>query len=306
MFNYKSIIKSRNMRLLILHFLSFIPDKTMIKIQYRIKLNQSLNLKNPQRFTEKLQWYKLYYRDPLMSQCVDKFDVREYVKDCGLEDILVPIVGVFDKPEDVNFNKLPDKFVVKDTLGGGGNSVVICEDKNRIDATELKNKMSKWVKSSTSFRQGGREWVYGGKKHRIIIEHFLPSDPNKGGLIDYKFFCFNGEPKYLYIIADRVVGDKAGFAIYDSVTFENLNVERCDEKPLQREVKKPEVYDEMYKVAQILSKPFPEARIDLYCVNNKVYFGEITFFDGSGYMRFKPDSFDYEIGKAFELPERNN
>ena len=128
----------------------------------------------------------------------------------------------------------------------------------------------------------------------------------EGGLIDYKFFCFNGKPEFLYVLADRKVGDKAGLGVFNADTYEKLNVVRCDEKPLERVVEKPQVYDKMYEIAQILSKPFPESRIDLYCIDNKVYFGEITFFDGSGYMKFAPDEFDFTIGDKFILPERNN
>ena len=303
--SYKNLIKSRSTRLAILRLMAFIPDKTMIKLQYRIKLHRKLNLKKPKRFTEKLQWYKLYYRDSLMAKCADKFDVREYVKECGLEDILVPIIGIYDKPEQINFAKLPKEFVAKDTLGGGGNSVIICKNKEKLDILDCRSKMRKWVKTSTSFRQGGREWVYGGKKHRIIIEQFLPSDEKNGGLIDYKFFCFYGKPEVLYVIADRIVGQKAGFGVFNPDTFEQIDVERCDEKPLERKIEMPDKYDEMLQIAKRLSKPFPEARIDLYCVEGKVYFGEITFFDGSGYMSFNPDSFDYEMGDRFRLPERN-
>ena len=127
--SYKNLIKSRKTRLAILRLMAFIPDKTMVKIQYRIKLHRKLDLKNPKRFTEKLQWYKLYYRDPLMAKCVDKYDVREYVKECGLGDILIPIIGIYDTPQQIDIKKLPNKFVAKDTLGGGGNAVIICKKK---------------------------------------------------------------------------------------------------------------------------------------------------------------------------------
>ena len=126
--DYKKIIKSRKVREQILRLLRFVPDKTMVKIQYRIKTGRKLNLKNPQRYTEKLQWYKLYYKNPLMIKCVDKYDVREYVKSLGLEEILNECYGVFDKVEDIDFDKLPNQFVMKDTLGGGGDRVIICKD----------------------------------------------------------------------------------------------------------------------------------------------------------------------------------
>lgn len=303
--SYKDIIKSRKMRLAILKCFSFIPDKSMIKLQYRIKLHRKLDLVNPRRFTEKLQWYKIYYRDLLMQQCVDKYEVRKYVEECGLSEILIPIVGVYDDVRDIKIEELPEQFVAKDTLGGGGNSVIICNNKENLKEDFL-SILNKWTHSSTSYRQGGREWVYGGRKHRIILEQLLPSKAEDGGLIDYKFFCFNGKPEYLYVLADRKVGDKAGLGVFKADTYEKFNVVRCDEKPLERVVEKPQVYDKMYEIAQILSRPFPESRIDLYCIDNKVYFGEITFFDGSGYMKFDPDEFDFTMGDKFILPERNN
>ena len=133
MIDYKKIFKSRKLRLAILELLSFIPDKLMIKIQYYIKIGRKLNLKNPQRYTEKLQWYKLNYKNPLMIKCVDKYDVREYVKDCGLENTLNECYGIFNSPDEINFDALPNKFVLKDTLGGGGNSIIICDDKSKAN-----------------------------------------------------------------------------------------------------------------------------------------------------------------------------
>ena len=135
--DYKKIIKSRSLRLKILRFLSFVPDKTMIKIQYKLKTGHKLNLKNPRRFTEKLQWYKLYYKNPLMIRCVDKGDVRKYVAKCGLKDILIPSYGIYNSFDEINWDKLPSKFVVKDTLGGGGNSIIIVKDKKDINFEKL-------------------------------------------------------------------------------------------------------------------------------------------------------------------------
>ena len=136
--DYKKMLKSRKLRLKILSLLSFIPDKTMLKIQYRIKTGHSLNLKKPKRFTEKLQWYKLYYKNPLMIQCVDKYDVKEYVKSKGLERILIPCYGIYDSVEDIIWRDLPSQFVLKDTLGSGGNTVIVVNDKSKVSISELK------------------------------------------------------------------------------------------------------------------------------------------------------------------------
>lgn len=300
--NYKSFIKSRQIRWKILELLNFVPDKQMISIQYFIKCNRLLNLKAPQRFTEKLQWYKLYYRDPLMQLCSDKYEVREYVKNKGLNDILIPIIGIYDKIEDIQIDNLPQQFVAKDTLGAGGTSVIICKDKKTLNYEVFKKQLSLWLNTSSTLKSYGREWVYEGKTHRIIIEDYLQNDPTQGGLIDYKFFCFNGKCAYVYVIADRIIGKQAALGIYTR-DFKKLDVYRADEAPLTRCITKPSNYKILVEIAEALSSPFPEARIDLYDIENKIYFGEITFFDGSGYMKFEPDQFDFDLGSRFILPE---
>lgn len=306
MIDYKKIIKSRKVRLAILRFLRFIPDKWMIKLQYRIKLGRKLDLKNPKRFTEKLQWYKLFYRNPLMPKCVDKGDVREYVESLGLGSILTKCYGVFDRAEEVDFSVLPDKFVIKDTLGSGGNSVIICKDKATLDINSVRGQMTEWVNTRHNVKSGGREWpYYSGKKHRIIIEEYIESDESKGGLIDYKFFCFNGKTEYLYVFADRNLGDGAGESIYDA-EFNNTGYYSDDERPIKRKLTKPSNFDEMRSIAEKLSARFPHARVDMYDQNNTILFGELTFFDGSGYYSFEPDEFDFILGEKFVLPERNN
>lgn len=289
---------SRKLRCKILQLLDFVPDELMVRLQYRMKTGNSLNLNKPTRFTEKLQFYKLYYRDTVMKQCVDKYDVREYIQRQGYGDTLNECLGIFNSPEEVDFEALPNKFVSKDTLGGGGNAVVLVKDKSKLDIAKLKKQMQSWVDEPADKKHPGREWVYEGRKHRIIIEKFIESAPEKGGLIDYKFFCNYGETKFLYVVADRVLGKSAGFGIF-SPDFNLMPVSRADEKPLTREIPKPENYEELKIIAEALAKPFPEARIDLYDVDGKIYFGEITFFDGSGYMTFTPDVYDEILGDMF-------
>lgn len=304
MMDYKKIIKSRAVRIRIMQALSFVPDKTMLGIQYCIKMGRKLNLKDPKRYTEKLQWYKLYYRDPLMAQCVDKYEVRKYVESCGLGNILNECYGVYETPDEIDFERLPDQFVLKDTLGGGGNGVIICSDKSTLDIPRAVKTMRNWVKPVPG-KHPGREWVYDQGKNRIIIEKYIPSDPDKGGLIDYKFFCFNGKIAYVYGIADRRVGQKAGLGIF-TPEFELLPYTRLDEKPLERTLKKPDNYEQLKQVAEKLAAPFPHARIDLYDQSGQILFGEITFFDGSGYMKFGPDEFDFMMGNEFELPGKRS
>lgn len=297
--DYKRIFKSRSVRLTILNLLGFIPDKLMIKIQYRIKTGRKLNLKNPQRYTEKLQWYKLNCRDQLMKECVNKYLVRDYVKRQELDFLLVDCYGLFDSFKQIDFTILPSQFVVKDTLGGGGNSVYIVKDKNKLDYNDLKSKCDSWMKKYGLNRKNpGREWPYENQENKIIVEEYIESE--NGELDDFKFFCFNGKVSYIYVITDRKLGDKVSLGIFDC-NFNQINAYRKDENRLNKEYKKPINFDKMIKYAEILSRPFSHARIDLYNVDGKIYFGEITFFDGSGYMKYDPDDFDYILGKDFNI-----
>lgn len=301
--DYKKIIKDRERRMRILQCFRFIPDKQMIKLQYRIKTGRKLNLKSPKRFTEKLQWYKLYYRNPLMCQCVDKYDVREYVKSKGLKLILNECYGIYENVDEIDFQSLPKQFVIKDTLGGGGTSVIIVKNKDIFNLNSAKSKMQKWVEIPECYIDDGREWpYYSGRKHRIIIEKYIEADEHLGGLIEYKFFCFNGKVHYLYVLVDRELGRGVSLGIFDE-KFNKLPYSRVDERPLLRTIEKPDNYQNMIDIAETLSADFPHARIDLFNQDNHICFGEITFFDGSGYMEFTPDAFDYEIGGKFILPQ---
>lgn len=300
--NYKKIIESRQIRLKLLEFLSFIPDETMIKFQYWLKTSNRLDLVHPKRFTEKIQYYKLRYKNPEMIRCVDKYDVREYVREKGYDDLLIHCYGVYEEFDEIEWEKLPMQFVLKDTLGGGGNSVIIVKNKENVDKYVIKKTVDSWIQMKAHTRSAGREWpYYNGKNHRIIVEEFIESEESTGGLVDYKFFCFNGKPSYLYVIADREIGKSAGLGIYNS-EFERLSVQRKDEKPLLRQLEKPSNFELMKQIASKLAGVFPEVRVDLYNVNGKILFGEMTFFDGSGYMTFVPDAFDFELGKEFIIP----
>lgn len=199
---------------------------------------------------------------------------------------------------------MPDQFVVKDTLGGGGTSVKIVTDKGTENLEELSAVADRWTRRDGHLKSGGREWpYYSGKNHRIIIEKFLKSNPSEGGLIDYKFLCFNGRVELLYILADRITGEGAGCGFFD-LNFNQLCVSESDEPPLKRKIKKPDNYKKMVQIAEILAADFPCARIDLYNQNGQIIFGEITFFDSSGYMIFDPDDFDFKLGEKFILPPK--
>lgn len=302
--NYKKIIKSRALRLKLLSLLGWIPDKEMLKIQYRVKFGRKLNLENPHRFTEKIQWYKLYYREPQMIQCVDKYDVRQFVNKLGLGSILLRNYGVYSSFEEINFESLPNKFVIKDTLGSGGNSVFICEDKLKLNQSALEEKVNAWL-NVTLHKNGGREWpYYSGKKNRIITEELIECD-DPHGLVDYKFVCFNGKVAILYVMCDRVVGQEVKLGIYNR-NLERLAVSELTEKVIDFDFIFPDNMYEMIEIAEKLAKPFPQVRVDLYNNNGKILFGELSFFDESGYMIYDPDSFDFTLGEQFLLPKKKN
>ena len=300
---YKKIISSRSLRQKILFHLGFIPDKAMTSLQYRIKTGRRIDWRHPKRYTEKLQVYKTYYRNPLMVTCSDKADVRGYVADRGLSRLLNELYGVYDSCGEIDFDALPAAFVAKDTLGdGAGVSVLICRDKTSLDRKKFEQTLRRWTSTPHNKPCGGREWpYYSGKKHRILIEKYIESEAEEGGLVDYKFFCFNGEPKYLYVMANRSNPQGPSIGIYDA-EFHLTPYRRTGRAPLPRPVPKPDNFEEMLDAARRLSEPFPHVRVDLYNPNGKLLFGELTFFSGTGYTTFTPDEFDYILGEEFHLP----
>lgn len=293
---YKSIIKNKNYRFIILHKLSWVPDSLMVRLQYRIKLGYWPNLKNPKRFMEKIQLYKIKYCNPILPHCVDKYDVREYVTKKGLNDILVECYAVYESAEDFKIEDLPNKFVAKSTTGGGGLNVLIVRDKANLDVQIIKRCAANWTKPRPHRPSSGREWAYKEiHKNRMIIEEYL-EDPSQNDLVDYKFFCFDGKPYCVQLDSNRQNDHHQNY--YDT-NWKSLGV-HCSypEGPL---VPKPLNFEKMLEVASILSKDFPFVRVDLYNVNGKIYFGELTFYPTSGYGKFTPDSFDYELGKQFNV-----
>ncbi len=297
---YKKFIKSAALRRKILDMLRILPDSLMLKLQYRVKLHRSLNLNNPKRFTEKLQWYKINYRNPVMHQCVDKYLVRDYVKSKGLEDILVPLIGKFKTIHDVDFEKLPEQFVIKTTHGGGGLNVVVCPDKSKLNFEELKEKLT-FPAHKVKSRTMGREWAYYGLEPGIVVEGLLINNENpEAGVNDYKIFCYNGKPEYLVVDVDRYIGHKRNFYKAD---WTRLDVS-SDCLQADRDVPKPENFDEMLKIASNLSEDFPFVRVDLYNVSGRIYFGELTFYPWSGYVQYTPDEMDFTLGKDFLIASK--
>ncbi|AYW46870.1 carbonic anhydrase [Tetragenococcus koreensis] len=256
-------------------------------------------MKKPRRFTEKIQWYKVNYRNPLLTVCADKYMVREYVKMKGLAHKLTDLYFVTDDPTKLKIEDLPNNFIIKTTNGSGTN--IICKDKFSIDINNIQNKLNNWL--NRDIFAIAREWSYKDIKPKVVVEEYLEDTENSfEGINDYKFFCFNGKPCYVVFDIDRHSGHKRN--IYDiDWNYIDVNTDRNNFGDI---VPKPEGYEEMVNIAKILSEDFPFVRVDLYYVNKKVYFGELTFYPWSGYVQFNPDKFDLILGEKLSLPTKNS
>lgn len=300
--NYRRIIKSRELRVKLLTFLSWIPDSIMLRLQYWLQTGRRLNLKNPKRFTEKLQLYKMKYRNPDMLRCTDKYEVRKYIEEKGFGQYLIPLIGVYNSVEEIDYSKLPNTFVAKTTDGGGGNQVLICKDKHTLSEEVFKERLREWMSARKVKKQAGREWAYENDyPRRIIIEELIGAGNMKKDLCDYKFFCFDGEPHYCQLIQDRSTEETIDFydMEWNHMPFRGLNPQ-CDSALYEAD--KPKDFEQMKDIAQKLSKGFPFVRVDLYSVKEGVYFGELTFYPASGYGHFTPDEWDEKIGEILNIP----
>lgn len=292
---YKKIFRSQKLRFFIVNALSFLPDRVMLSIQYYVKFGRKCNFNNPQRWTEKIQLYKMYYRNSDLGICVDKYDVRSYIEKKGLSEILNKLYAVYNSSEEIDIQNLPDSFVLKTTDGGGGLNVVLVTDKNEMDLPAIKKEFNTWM---GRFKAGavpsGREWAYSLiKSSRIVVEELLVNRVNpQAGIEDFKILCFHGEPKYIIVDKDRYINHKRNFY---NTNWERVSV-TTDHEQFEDSYPKPQNLEEMLRVASVLSEDFPFVRVDLYNVEGKVYFGELTFYPWTGYVRFTPDSFDEILG----------
>lgn len=295
---YKKIIKNQRQRMKLLSLLRWIPDAWMLRIQYWIKFGRLLDLKSPKRFTEKIQWYKLNYKSDLMPICSDKYTVRKYVSEKGLSDILVELYGVYQSVDEIPVEELPQKFVMKLSNGSGGN--FICRDKAGMDLDSIKDDFNYYRQKIKV--NAGREWPYTKARSVIIVEELLEDNTHINNAVnDYKIFCYNGKPEYIICISDRY-SDRCNHLVYDT-EWNKIRV-ASEGARIDEEAPKPENLLKMLEIARKLSEDFPFARIDLYSVAGRVYFGEITFYPWSGYMEFEPDEFDFELGAKFELRKK--
>lgn len=271
-----------------------VSDETAVRKYYAIKTSgRTLDLDNPQTFSQKQQWYKLYYRKPLMQKCADKLAVREYIEQKGYGYLLNDLLGTYKKAEEIDLNSLPQRFVIKASHGSGFN--IIVKDKSKLNWVQTKLMINSWMHQNIAW--GGREWVYLNMPRNLIIEKYLEDET--GELRDYKFFCFNGEPRFMQLEVGR-------YTDHNTRNFYDMDWKLM---PFGKElphnpnidVPKPVKFEEMKKIARDLCQPFQFVRVDLYQVGGKVYFGELTFFPAGGAPDFVPCEYDKIVGDMWEL-----
>lgn len=273
----------------------FIPDSIYIQIYYFAHFKKFCDLKTPSTYNEKLNWLKLHDHNPVYPTLVDKYEAKEYVARIIGNEYIIPTLGVWDTFDDIDFEKLPNQFVLKCTHDSEG--LVIVKDKKKLDKNAAKEKIEAALKQN--FYYIGREWPYKDVKPRIIAEQYM-EDHVDGELRDYKFFCFDGEPKAMFIASDRA-SDHVKFDYYD-LKFNHLDIKQ--KYPHAKEaLRKPVTFEKMIEFSKILSKGFPHVRVDFYEVDGHLYFGELTFYHFSGFMPFEPDRWDKVFGDWLKLPK---
>ena len=272
------------------------PDEPYLKLLYRLKLGEKLNLNNPQTFNEKLNWLKLFDRRPEYTQMVDKIEVKQLVSSI-VGGYIIPTLGVWEDPNEIDLGALPNQFVLKCNHNSGG--LFICKDKQKLTA-EKWGHVKKELKRSLEYNYYwySREWPYKNVKRRILAEKYM--EDSSGGLKDYKFFCFNGKVKAMFIATDRqTVGEEVKFDFFDE-NFNHLPFKQGHDNA-KITPSKPSCFEEMKQVAEKLSAGIPHVRVDLYEINGNVYFGELTFSHFDGTVPFKPKEWDYTFGSWLDL-----
>ncbi len=280
--------------------LRWMSDKVYVRILYKGNIGKKLNLSDPKTFNEKLQWLKLYDHKDIYTQLVDKFLVREFVKEKIGENYLIPLLGKWDKAEEIDIKSLPEQFVLKCNHDSG--SIIVCREKDKFDLEDAKKKLSYRLKNGTYWYT--REWPYKNVIPCIIAEKYMEDDQYHD-LRDYKFLCFDGIPKVMYIATERMNPDKPTAFDFFDMEFNHLPVQQAHPNA-ERIPSKPINYNKMIEFAKILAKGFPHVRIDFYEINGEVYFGEMTFYHMGGISPFIPETWDYTFGSWLNLPDIEN
>lgn len=274
----------------------YVSDENYVKWKYYLNFRKKLHLDNPQTYNEKLQWLKLHDKHDEYTQMVDKYEAKKYVASIIGEEYLIPTYGVYNSFEEIDFASLPQQFVLKCTHNSGG--VFVCKDKLTFDIEGARKQVNKWLKKNPYWKN--REYPYKNVKPRIIIEQYM-EDESGYELKDYKFFCFDGTAKYIFVASDRGKDDEeTKFDFYDIEW--NLLPFTNGHPNSNKKMKKPENYDKMVDISERLSKGIPHVRVDLYNINGRIYFGELTFFHWSGLVPFVPPKWDVIFGDSLVLP----
>lgn len=274
-----------------------VPDRLFLRLKFFLKMHKKLHLQDPQTYNEKLQWLKLYYRRPDLVNMVDKVAAKTYVSNLIGEDYIIPTIGIYNSVDEITWESLPDRFVIKCAHDSGG--IVICKDIKSFDIDAAKRKLKRSLKVNYYYQY--REWPYRDVPRRLICEEYK-TDESGIELKDYKFFCFDGVPKAMFVASDRMTaGEETKFDFYD-MEFNHLPF--CNGHPnSSKKIAKPAGFEEMKRIASRLSAGLPHVRVDLYDINGKIFFGEMTFFHWSGMMPFRPEDWDYTFGGWLNLPE---
>lgn len=275
-------------------------DKTVIKMMFRANINKKLNLENPKTFSEKIQWLKLYERNPEHTVFADKIKVREHIKKTIGEEYLIPLIGTWDSPDDIDFDALPEQFVLK-CNHNSGTGMYICRDKSKLDADKVREALRKGL--AEDFYLVNREWPYKNIPRKILAEKFIVDSKTKE-LRDYKFFCFDGKPMIMDLISERKVGVEDERIDFFDMDGNHLKMKYQEFKNSDTVPELPSQFEKMKEIAEKLAKGFPFIRIDLYEADEKVYFGEMTFFPSSGMKPFDPEDWDEKMGSWITLPKK--
>jgi len=280
---------------IMINYMKWLPDKLYLKIYYRLKTKKRLNLKNPKSYNEKINWLKLYYRNEEMTLSADKIEVRKKIYSLFGDKYLVPILWTGNDPVDIPYSKLPNKFVIKTNHASGTN--IIVTDKSKLDREDVTNKLNLWLKTNYFFPK--REWAYKNINRRILIEEYI-NQLDSDELRDYRIFCFNGVPKIVTVDFSITDKKKVRRNVYD-LDWNLLPVQLSYPNETKIKLEKPANFEEMLEVSRVLSKPFPHVRIDLYNINGKILFGEMTFYHQSGMAVFVPNDFDITLGSYLQI-----
>ncbi|CAM3037876.1 ATP-grasp fold amidoligase family protein [Rariglobus hedericola] len=267
----------------------------VIKAHFRAALRYELNLREPKSYNEKIQWLKLFYQDPLLTRCADKIAVKDHVREKLGRDICIPTLAAYRTVEDFRIEDLPDQFVLK--LNSGSGQMLICADKKSFDFDAAHARIATWLEPASNHYFFGHEWAYKNIQPGVIAEQLLG---NGEPLRNYKFICFNGEPNCLYTTVQ--LGGKLYVDFYDfewnHLPFDLLDYPNSPQPPLR-----PDKLEEMICISKILAKDFPFVRVDLYCIESRVFFGELTFYPSNGTVSFDPQKADYDLGALLTLPD---